>query len=58
MDWNLATDSTSFQIINNIMHGLTRINNNNEIVPNLAESWTIDKSGKVITIKIKKKILE
>lgn len=36
------------------MHGLTRINNNNEIVPNLAESWTIDKSGKVITIKIKK----
>ena len=53
MDWNLATDSTSFQIINNIMHGLTKIDDDNEIVPNLAKSWTIDESGKIITIKIR-----
>tara|TARA_Y100000590_G_scaffold92674_1_gene104857 strand:+ start:6857 stop:8425 length:1569 start_codon:yes stop_codon:yes gene_type:complete len=53
LDWNLATDSTSFQIINNIMHGLTKIDDDNEIVPNLAKSWTIDESGKIITIKIR-----
>jgi len=54
LDWNLATDSTSFQIINNIMGGLTRINNENKIEANLAKSWEIDQSGKKITIKIKK----
>ena len=53
LDWNLATDSTSFQIINNIMGGLTKIDNN-RIEANLAESWEIDESGKEIIIKIKK----
>ncbi len=54
LDWNLATDSTSFQIINNIMGGLTKINSNDKIEANLAESWEIDESGKEIIIKIKK----
>ncbi|MBT89240.1 MAG: hypothetical protein CMN79_01945 [Spirochaetales bacterium] len=53
LDWNLATDSISFQIINNIMGGLTKIDNN-RIEANLAESWEIDESGKEIIIKIKK----
>tara|TARA_B100000959_G_C14995439_1_gene629998 strand:+ start:6380 stop:7939 length:1560 start_codon:yes stop_codon:yes gene_type:complete len=53
LDWNLATDSISFQIINNIMGGLTKIDNN-RIEANLAESWEIDESGKEIVIKIKK----
>ena len=35
------------------MHGLTKIDDDNEIVPNLAKSWTIDESGKIITIKIR-----
>ena len=26
LDWNLATDSSSFLIINNIMKGLTKLN--------------------------------
>ena len=54
LDWNLATDSTSFQVINNIMGGLTRFNNQNKIEPNLAESWEINQTGKKITIRIKK----
>jgi len=53
LDWNLATDSSSFQIINNIMGGLTKFNNKLELEPNLAESWTVDKENKTITIKIK-----
>ena len=35
------------------MHGLTKIDDDNEIVPNLAKSWTLDDSGKIITIKIR-----
>ena len=53
LDWNLATDSSSFQIINNIMAGLTSFNSELKLVPNLAESWIINKKDKTITIKIK-----
>jgi len=56
LDWNLATDSSSFQIINNIMAGLTSFNEELKLVPNLAESWIINKKDKTITIKIKEGI--
>ena len=56
LDWNLATDSSSFQIINNIMAGLTSFNSELKLVPNLAESWIINKKDKTITIKIKENI--
>lgn len=56
LDWNLATDSSSFQIINNIMSGLTKFNNNLELEPNLAESWEVNKKEKSITIKLKDNI--
>ena len=39
LDWNLATDSSSFLIINNIMAGLTKLNNKLELENNLAEDW-------------------
>jgi len=56
LDWNLATDSSSFQIINNIMGGLTKFNNRLELEANLAESWNINKEQKTITIKLRKDI--
>lgn len=56
LDWNLATDSSSFQIINNIMAGLTKFNDKLELEANLAESWEIIPKEKKIIIKIKDNI--
>ena len=56
LDWNLATDSSSFQIINNIMGGLTKFNENLKLEPNLADSWDINKEEKKIIINIKNDI--
>jgi oligopeptide transport system substrate-binding protein len=45
LDWNLANDSTSFDIISNIMIGLTRfaLDENENIIakPGVADSWEI-----------------
>lgn len=45
LDWNLANDSTSFDIISNIMIGLTRFaldeNENIIVKPGVADSWEI-----------------
>ena len=37
LDWNLATDSSSFLIINNIMGGLTKLDSELRLKNNLAE---------------------
>ena len=57
LDWNLATDSSSFLIINNIMGGLTRLNNKLELENNLAENWYYIEGKNQIIFKIKKGIL-
>ena len=57
LDWNLATDSSSFLIINNIMGGLTRLNNKLELENNLAENWYFIEGKNQIIFKIKKGIL-
>jgi oligopeptide transport system substrate-binding protein len=45
LDWNLANDSTSFDIISNIMIGLTRFaldeNENIIVKPGVSDSWEI-----------------
>ena len=45
LDWNIASDSTSFDVISNIMIGLTRFGMDTQgkltIEPGIAESWTI-----------------
>ena len=50
LDWNLATDSSSFQIINNIMGGLTKLDHNFEIKNNFAEKWYFDDNNKIYFI--------
>ncbi|MGH7850000.1 MAG: ABC transporter substrate-binding protein, partial [Thermodesulfobacteriota bacterium] len=53
LDWSLATDSTSVNIINNIMEGLTKFGADFTPEPNLAESLQISEDGKTYTFKIR-----
>ncbi len=57
LDWNLATDSSSFLIINNIMAGLTKLNNKLELENNLAEDWYFVEGKNQIIFEIKKGVL-
>jgi len=56
LDWSLATDVTSFTIINNIMDGLAAFNKEYEPVPSLAQSWRISEDGRTYTFKIREKV--
>jgi len=49
LDWSLATDSVSFDILTNIMEGLTQYDSNMEPVPAIAKRWERSNNGKVIT---------
>jgi len=49
LDWSLATDSVSFDILTNIMEGLTQYDSNMEPIPAIAKRWVISKNGKIIT---------
>ncbi|MFQ5787167.1 MAG: peptide ABC transporter substrate-binding protein, partial [Thermodesulfobacteriota bacterium] len=49
LDWSLATDSTSYLILNNIMEGLTRFGEDYKAEPALAKSWDVSKDGKTYT---------
>ena len=48
LDWTLATDSVSFNILTNIMEGLTQYNANLEPVPAVAERWELSENGKTL----------
>ncbi|MGH7890114.1 MAG: ABC transporter substrate-binding protein, partial [Thermodesulfobacteriota bacterium] len=54
LDWSLATDSTSFTILNNIMEGLTRFGEDYRPEPALAEKWEISEDGKTLTFHLRK----
>lgn len=56
LDWSLATDSTSYTIILNIMNGLTRFGKDLRPEPDLAERWEISKDGKTITFHLRKDV--
>lgn len=49
LDWTLATDSVSFDILTNIMEGLTQYDVNMEPVPAVARHWEISDNGRIIT---------
>ena len=49
LDWTLATDSVSFDILTNIMEGLTQYDSNMEPVPAIAKRWEISDNGRIIT---------
>lgn len=60
LDWNLANDYISFDIISNLMVGLTRFgldsNGNIISVPGCAESWTISKDSTEYIFKLNPEI--
>jgi len=57
LDWSLATDSTSYLILNNLMEGLTQFGDEFLPEPNLAESWEISEDGQTYTFKIREGVL-
>jgi oligopeptide transport system substrate-binding protein len=46
LDWDVTTDSTSFDVVSNLMVGLTQYNEKLECAPACAESWEITDGGK------------
>lgn len=54
MDVSKATDSVSFNVINNTMEGLTRVQKDGTIGPAMAESWEASEDQKTWTFKIRK----
>ncbi len=56
LDWSKATDSYSFDVITNIMAGLTKYNNNLKSVPSIAKNWDISKDGKTYRFYLDKKV--
>jgi len=46
LDWNVTTDSTSFDVVSNIMVGLTQYRNDLSCAPACAASWEVLDGGK------------
>jgi oligopeptide transport system substrate-binding protein len=53
LDPGLATDTTSANILLNIMDPLVKLDENLEPVPNLAERWEVSQNGKTITFHLR-----
>ena len=49
LDLSLATDNVSFDVLTNIMEGLTQYNSKLEPLPAVAERWEFSEGGRVIT---------
>ena len=56
LDWSLATDNVSFDILTNIMEGLTQYNDRLEPVPAIAERWEFSEDGKTLTYYLRKDV--
>lgn len=46
LDWHVCTDNTSFDVLSNLMVGLTQFNNSLECLPGCAETWDIEDGGR------------
>ena len=53
LDPGLATDTTSGDVITNIMDPLVKLDKDLEPIPNLAKSWTVADDGKTVTFKLR-----
>ena len=49
LDPQLAEDTFSFPVLRDLYEGLTAEDRNGQIVPGVAESWTVDKTGTIYT---------
>ena len=46
LDWSITTDSSSVQVLNNLMEGLCRYDKNLNPQPALAQSWEVKEGGR------------
>jgi oligopeptide transport system substrate-binding protein len=53
LDPGLATDTTSSDVISNIMDPLVKLDADLQPVPSLAESWTVSPDGKTVTFELR-----
>jgi len=53
LDWSLATDSASIQVLENIMEGLARFDDSLVARPALASEWKVSDDGLVYTFRIR-----
>jgi oligopeptide transport system substrate-binding protein len=53
LDWSLATDNVSINILHNIMEGLAGYDNKLQPKPALAEKWSVSKDGKTYTYTLR-----
>lgn len=53
LDWGLATDNISKEVIQNLQEGLVRQDGEAKIQPCFAESWTISPDGQTYTFKLR-----
>jgi oligopeptide transport system substrate-binding protein len=57
LDWSLATDHVSFNVIANLMVGLTEFNRDLEPSPVIARSWDIGDEGRRIVFHLRNDVL-
>ena len=48
LDWSLATDHVAFDVLTNLMEGLTQYNQKMEPIPAIAKKWKFSQDGKTI----------
>jgi oligopeptide transport system substrate-binding protein len=53
LDPQLADDNYSFQVVRDLYEGLTAEDPAGQIIPGVADSWTVDASGKVYTFHLR-----
>ncbi len=53
LDPQFANDTNAMVVINNTFEGLVRFDEDGEIIPGIAESWSISPDGKTYTFKLK-----
>lgn len=53
LDPQLADDDFSFQVIRDLYEGLTAENQSGQIIPGVADSWTLDETGTIYTFYLR-----
>ena len=53
LDWSIATDHVSFNVIANLMVGLTEFDKDLKPAPVIAKSWELSDGGKKIVFKLR-----
>jgi len=57
LDWAIATDGTSFKLIEQLMRGLTQMGPDLRPRPALAERWEVSEDGRVYTFHLREDVV-